>query len=182
MFFLSRFKPTAVMAALLLLVPALGSAHPGHDSDQAQQKPALLAAVVALGGGADHFSAAAFRRAISAPAGGEDQALRAAVGTAMVDRFDDVFTYVVLDGLGTMKRSGKPLPAASSTDPKALAAALYQAGLHDGSFDVERLFDTLFSPAVHDHAMVAVGRKYGSSGETAYHVVLARLVQDVARV
>jgi hypothetical protein len=58
---------------------------------------------------------------------------------------------------------------------------LYQAGLHDGAFDVERLFDTLFSPAVHNHAMVAVGRKYGAAGETAYHVVLARLVQDLAK-
>ena len=32
-----------------------------------------------------------------------------------------------------------------------------------------------------DHAMVAVGRKYGASGETAYHVVFARLVQDLAK-
>jgi hypothetical protein len=99
----------------------------------------------------------------------------------MVDRFDDVFTYVVLDGIGTMKRSGKPLPAPSPTDAKAIAAALYQAGLHDGAFDVERLFDTLFSSAVHGHAMIAVGRKYGANGETAYHVVLARLVQDLAK-
>lgn len=60
-------------------------------------------------------------------------------------------------------------------------AALYAAGLHDGAFDVERLFDTLFSPAVHGHAMVAVGRKYGAGGETAYHVVFARLVQDLAK-
>ena len=99
----------------------------------------------------------------------------------MVDRFDDVFTFVVVDGVGTMKRSGKPLPAASPTDANAVAAALYQAGLHDGAFDVERLFDALFSAAVHNHAMVAVGRKYGASGETAYHVVLARLVEDLAK-
>ena len=99
----------------------------------------------------------------------------------MVDRFDDVFTYVVLDGIGTMKRSGKPLPPPASTDAKVVAAALYQAGLHDGAFDVERLFDTLFSSAVHNHAMVAVGRKYGANGETAYHVVIARLVQDLAK-
>ena len=29
--------------------------------------------------------------------------------------------------------------------------------------------------------MVAVGRKYGATGETAYHVVLARLVQDLGK-
>jgi hypothetical protein len=177
----SRLCLTALVASILLVSPAVALAHPGHDQEQTTQNPALLAAVVALGGGADHFSGAAFRRALSAPAASEEQSLRTSVGTAMVERFDDVFTYVVLDGVGTLKRSGKLLPAPSSTDAKAVAAALYQAGLHDGTFDVERLFDTLFSPAVHDHAMVAVGRKYGAAGESAYHVVLAHLVQDLAK-
>jgi hypothetical protein len=176
-----RFRPIAFVAAVLLVVPVIASAHPGHDAEEATQNAALLSSVVALGGGADHFSGAAFRRALSAPAANEDQTLRAAVGTAMVDRFDDVFTYVVLDGIGTMKRSGNPLPPPSSTDAKALGAALYRAGLHDGAFDVERLFDTLFSSAVHNHAMVAVGRKYGAGGETAYHVVFGRLVQDLGK-
>jgi hypothetical protein len=176
-----RFRLTALAAAAVLFVPAVAPAHPGHDEAPATQNPALLSAVVALGGGADHFSAAAFRRALEAPASSEEQTLRGSVGTATVDRFDDVFTYVVLDGVGTMKRSGKTLPAPAPTDAKAVAAALYQAGLHDGVFDVERLFDTLFSSPVHTHAMIAVGRKYGAGGETAYHVVLARLVQDLAK-
>jgi len=176
-----RLRLTTLVAAALLVVPAVASAHPGHDAEQAMQNAGLLSSVVALGGGAEHFSGAAFRRALSAPATGEDQTLRSAVGTAVVDRFDDVFTYVVLDGVGTMKRSGKPLPPPPSTDAKSVAAALYQAGLHDGTFDVERLFDTLFSSAVHNHAMVAVGRKYGASGETAYHLVFARLVQDLGK-
>jgi hypothetical protein len=173
--------PTALAAAALLLVPAVATAHPGPDEAPATQNAALLSSVVALGGGADHFSGAAFRRALSASAANEEQTLRTAVGTAAVDRFDDVFTYVVVDGVGTMKRSGIALPAPSPTDAKAVAFALYQAGLHDGAFDVERLFDTLFSPAVHNHAMVAVGRKYGASGETAYHVVFARLVADLGK-
>ena len=181
MFSLLRVRLTALVAAVMLLAPAVASAHPGHDNEPATQNAALLSAVVTLGGGPDHFSAAVFRRALSTPAAGEDQTLRTAVGTAVVDRFDDVFTYVVLDGIGTMKRSGKPLPPPTSTDAKTVAAALYQAGLHDGAFDVERLFDTLFSSAVHNHAMVAVGRKYGANGETAYHVVLARLLQDLAK-
>lgn len=176
-----RTRLTAVVAAVLLVVPAFASAHSGGDTKPAAQNAALLSSVVALGGGADHFSGAAFRRALSAPAANEDQTLRAAVGTAMVDRFDDVFTYVVLDGVGTMKRGGNPLPPSPSTDAKAVAAALYQAGLHDGAFDVERLFDTLFSSAVHNHAMVAVGRKYGAGGETAYHLVFGRLVQDLGK-
>lgn len=180
-FFFRRSRLTALVAAALLFAPAVVSAHPGQETAQASQNPALLAAVVALGGGADHFSGATFRRALSVPAINEEQTLRTSVGTATVDRFDDVFTYVVLDGIGTMKRSGKPLPAPSPTDAKAVASALYQAGLHDGTFDVERLFDVLFSSPVHTHAMVAVGRKYGAGGETAYHAVFARLVQDLAK-
>ena len=176
-----RMRIVALAALFAFFVPSFAGAHPGHDDTPAAQNTALLAQVVALGGGADHFSAATFRRALSASSSGEDQALRGALGSATVDRFDDVFTYVVRDGIGTMKRSGKLLPAVSVPDGKALASALYQAGLRDGAFDVERLFDTLFSPPVHDHAMVAVGRKYGAPGETAYHVVLARLVQDVGR-
>jgi len=171
----------AFVAALALLVPSLVAAHPGHEDEPVVQNAALLSAIVALGGGADHFSGTAFRRALSAPSANEDQTLRTSVGSAVVDRFDEVFTYVVTDGVSTMKRGGKPLPAPSPADAKSLAAALYQAGLHDGTFDVEHLFDTLFTPSVHTHAMVAVGRKYGANGETAYHVVFARLVQDLGK-
>lgn len=178
----ARLRLPALLAACMLLVPVASSAHPGHDAEPAVQNAALLSAVVALGGGPEHFNAATFRHALAAPVANEDQHLRSSLGTAMVDRFDDVFAYVVADGIRTMKRGGKTLPAPSSTDAKAIAAALYQAGLHDGAFDVERLFDTLFSPPVHNHAMVAVGRTYGADGETAYHVVLARIVQDLAKL
>ncbi|GAC1579177.1 MAG: hypothetical protein NVS3B7_13050 [Candidatus Elarobacter sp.] len=181
MFAMLRVRCAALVAAFVIAAPSLAGAHPGHDDAPAAQNSALLSAVVALGGGADHFSGAAFRRALSAPAAGEEQALRTSVGSPVVDRFDEVFGYVVLDGVATMKRSGKALPIPSSVDAKTVAAALYAAGLREGTFDIERLFDTLFSPAVHNHAMIAVGRKYGASGETAYHVVLARLVQDLGK-
>jgi hypothetical protein len=179
--FVSRRHFIASVVAATLLVPIVASAHPGHDDDHVSQNAALLSAVVSLGGGPDHFSAATFRRALAAQSPTEEQSLRTSTGSAMVDRFDDVFTYVVLDGVATMKRSGTALPPPSTTDAKAVAGALYQAGLHDGAFDIEHLFDALFSPAVHDHAMVAVGRKYGATGETAYHVVFARLVQDLGK-
>jgi len=175
-FLLVRHRPATALVVAFILVPALAAAHPGHT-----QNPALLAAVVNLGGGADHFSAATFRHAVAAVERDEETLLRSSVGSAAIDRFDTVFTYVVNDGLATMKRSGKMLPAPSSTDAKIVAASLFQAGLHDGSFDVEQLFDTLFSAEVHDHAMVAVGRKYGADGETAYHTVIAKLIADIGK-
>lgn len=179
MFSFVRSRLAAVLAATAMLIPAAAGAHPGHDDEHVAQNPALLSAIVALGGGADHFSAAVFRRAVCVATPDEEKKLRSSLGADTVARFDDVFTYVVGDGVATLKRSGAALPAPVSTDAKTVAADLYAAGIHDGTFDVEHLFDTLFSPAIHMHAMVAVGRKYGESGETAYHTVLAKLVQDV---
>lgn len=166
----------AILAAAVLPIAALADSSPGKST----QNPALLAAIVSLGGGADHFNAGTFRRALSTSPD-EDKNLRTEVGSANVDRFDEVFTYVVVDALSTMKRTGTVLPAPTSSDPKVVASALYKAGVQGGSFDVEHCFDTLFSPAIHDHAMLAVGRKYGAAGETAYHSVFGRLVQDTGK-
>ena len=176
-----RALVTAAVAAFILVIPSVAPAHPGHDDDHVAQDLPLLAAVVALGDGGGAFSAGAFRRALAPQGAPEDRALRASLGAATVDRFDEVFTYVVRDGVATLKRGAVTLPAPLSTDPKVVAAALYRAGQHDGTFDVERLFDVLFSPSVHAHAMIAVGRTYGADGESAYHAVLARLVQDLGK-
>jgi hypothetical protein len=177
---MTRRHLAAALTALALLLPVAAGSHPGHN-DPTVQNPGLLSAVVALGGGPEHFSAGVFRRALSAAPPDEEKALRSSLGSASVDRFDEVFTYVVNDGLATLKHSKKMLPSPVAADPKKVAADLYQAGLHDGSFDIEQLFDTLFSPEVHNHAMIAVGRKYGQDGETAYHIVFAKLVQDVGK-
>jgi hypothetical protein len=50
-----------------------------------------------------------FRRALSTSPD-EDKNPCAEVGSANVDRFDDVFTYVVVDAVSTMKRSGMSMP------------------------------------------------------------------------
>jgi hypothetical protein len=145
----------------------------------ATPNPALLAALVAVGGGPEAFSAKTLRARLGGTA--EAAKLSASLGADSLARFDDVFTFVVRDGLATMKQSGAPLPAAAPapSDPKAVAVALFQAGAENGKLNVERLFDTLFSPNVHMHAMMAVGQRYGTAGETAYHQVFGRLVADV---
>jgi hypothetical protein len=173
-----RMRTTVLALIAAVALPLAAAAHQGEHTTAAD--PALLAAVVSLGGGAEHFSAGTFRRALATSAD-EEKSLRGSMGSANVDRFDEVFTYVVVDALATMKRGGKSLPPPASTDPKIVAPALYKAGLHGTAFDVEQCFDTLFSPDIHNHAMLAVGRKYGGAGETAYHTIFARLVQDTGK-
>jgi hypothetical protein len=177
-----RRTTTALGLALTVAVgaasmPATALAHPGHSD--ATPNPALLAALVAMGGGPTAFSAKTLRQQLGGSA--EEAKLKAALGADSVTRFDDVFTFVVLDGLNTMKQGGAalPAPAPSPSDTKAVASALFKAGLDNGSFDVEHLFDTLFSQNAHMHAMMAVAQKYGAAGETAYHQVFGRLVADV---
>jgi hypothetical protein len=159
--------PFAVIVAVLALAVPTWVFSAGTTSDQNVQNASLLAAVVIIGGGPERFSATTFRRGLASAVPDEEKSLRQALGTANVDRFDEVFTYVVTDALATLRRT--------------VAAALYKAGLRGSAFDVERCFDVLFSPDVHEHAMLAVGRKYGSAGENAYHTVFARLVEDTGK-
>lgn len=177
------FRRGALALGLLLTtgigVAALSTAalaHPGHGA--ATQNPALLSSLVTLGGGAVAFSAKTLRQRMGGPA--EETKLATALGAASVTRFDDVFTFVVRDALASMKQNGTTLPAPFSVDPKTVATALYNAGTQDGKFDVEHLFDTLFSSDVHMHAMMAVAKSYGAAGEAAYHQVFGQLVADAA--
>ncbi len=167
----------AVAIVVTSILPTATSAHPGEGT--AKPNPALLASLVALGGGAKAFSAKTMRMHLGGSA--EEAKLKAGLGAATVPRFDDVFTFVVNDALATMKKNGAmlPAPAPAPSDTKAVAVALYKAGLDEGKFDVEQLFDTLFSQNVHMHAMMAVAQKYGGAGESAYHQVFGKLVADI---
>jgi hypothetical protein len=175
-----RFRAMMLAFCVVISIGAMPViARSERDEGSVTQNGALLSAVVVLGGDVEHFSAARFRKAIETEEG--ERRLTASVGVQAIGRFDRVFTFVVMDSLETMRRHGVKLPA-PDPDPKnvrAVAAALYRAGLQDGSFTVERLFDVLFSPGAHAHAMLSVARTYGVEGETAYHVVFAKLVSDI---
>jgi hypothetical protein len=179
MLLFGSLRAVALLGALLMGYVSPASAHPENMVENVPQNRALLSAVVTLGGGPRHFSAATFRKALET--GDEEQRLAAAFGAATIQRFDNVFSFVVTDGISTMKRTGVTLLKAEPDpkDAKAVAVALYHAGLHDGVFNIERLFDVLFTSNVHMHAMMAVGRMYGESGETAYHAVLAKIIVDL---
>jgi hypothetical protein len=140
----------------------------------------LLSALVHQGGNEAHFSARTMRINLSRGSF-EGKKLNAEVGASNVAQFDQVFTYVVDDAIHTVRHDGYHLPAVprSLYASKALAFALFKAGVKHGTFDIETLFDTLFSASVHDHAMGAVAQKYGPDSMTVYHTVFSRLVQDL---
>jgi hypothetical protein len=170
-------------ATLLILLfttvvdPAMALTNSGEQNKASSQH--LLAALIAVGGGPTTFSAQKLRRNLGGAA--EEVKLRHTCGVAVVRRFDQVFTFVVNDALSTMKRSGAPLssPIPDPANRQAVAKALFKAGLHNGQFNIEHLFDTLFSQEEHMHAMMAVEKKYGAPGESAYHQVFGQLIADV---
>jgi hypothetical protein len=179
---ISRLVTIAIALVVIGAATIASSVHsPAFaEGTSSAQDSSLLAALVALGGGSESFNAKTLREKLSAGSN-EDVKLRSTVGDASVAQFDDVFTFVVRDGLASISQSGASLPAPSPnpSNPKVVAAALFRAGVHDGKFDVERLFDVLFAQNVHLHAMMRVGQKYGASGMSAYHTVLAHLVADI---
>lgn len=173
-------KRTPIVAAVVFsiglnLFPMAASAH-SVDSG-ATLNPALLSALEREGGGPEKFSAQTMRLRLGGVV--ETQKLNRTMGSAAVARFDRVFTFAVDDGIATMRQHGISLPSPHPVGSKNVARALFRAGSYDGKFSVERLFDALFSPSAHMHAMMAVEKKYGSAGETAYHQVFGRLVADV---
>lgn len=176
------------MLAIMLMTavwahPPPSLAQPSTDhlrSEPARQNLALLASLVAAGGGPDAFQATTLLKSL--PQGlTEELQLRKHFGDAQVELFAKVFTSVVLDSLAALNKQGisLPTPQADLVDRKAIAEALYTAGSVDRAFDVERLFDTLFSQKIHDSVMGNVARRYGAAGENAYHQVLAALITDL---
>jgi hypothetical protein len=127
-----------------------------------------MSAVVALGGGPGRFDARTFRSAFR----------RARIGcssepAATLSKFDQALTYVVVSGT-----RGLSLPTVPSRlrSAASVQAALRRVGTHGGTFDVERLFNTIFGMSRHMRAMMDVSQKYGGEAEAAYHTVLTHLV------
>jgi hypothetical protein len=178
----SILRGTAISLALLFPVLGATSAPTAALADPAEKDApnySLLSSLVVAGGGPTTFSAQRLRQNLGGSS--EDANLCRTYGIAKVKSFDEVFTFVVQDALSVMKQNGVrlPDPVPNPADRQSVAKALFEAGSHDGKFDVEQLFNMLFSQGAHMHAMMAVGQKYGAPGESAYHQVFGQLVTDV---
>ena len=79
-------------------------------------------------------------------------------------------------------RPRRPQPAPDPTDGKALATALYQAGIDPKiGFNVEYMLDHLVSHPIHVQVMKDIDKKFGLKADATYHVVTLVVFQDLKK-
>ncbi|WP_417276603.1 hypothetical protein [Castellaniella sp.] len=148
--------------------------------------PALqaTAALVAAGGGAEHFT---FDKALVSMLGektvnAEVAKLTKQYGEKEVKTFIDGMTYAVKDGLMRATEAGVKLPEApADLKGTALAKALVQAGTVDGTFWSGYLFDKALSHDLHNKVMADIEVKFGHDTDKITHKVLNQAMYDVAQ-
>jgi len=188
--FTSALAAVAVAAAVgLLQLP--GAAQTGGDKARfsnagvysgAPDLPLTLSMIVA-GGGPAHFKSTTL---VGALAGAKTKAevgkLNKQFGAIKVASFLTVFDFVVSDSLKIVTAKKVTLPKQPKPDPKngkALAAALYGAGVVDGRYNVEIMLDKLVSHPIHVQVMDDIDAKYGRNADANYHVVLTQAMLDL---
>jgi hypothetical protein len=144
--------------------------------------PLTLSMVVA-GGGPAHFKTTTL---VGTLAGANTKAevakLTKQFGAQKLQSFLTVFDFVVADSLKIVTAKKVPLPKQPKPDPKdgkALAAALYTAGVSDGRYNVEIMLDKLVSHPIHVQVMDDIDAKYGRNADANYHIVLTQAMLDL---
>ncbi len=148
--------------------------------------PLTLSMVVA-GGGPGSFDTTKLLGVLAgAQTSAEVAKLTSQYGAANVTSFVNVFNFVIQDTVRLATAAGVTLPAGpnpSPADGKALASALYTAGITpDKQFNVEYMLDRLVSHPIHVQVMndidanTALG---GSKADANYHIVLTTAMNDL---
>lgn len=188
--FTTALAAIAVAAAVgLLQLP--GAAQTGMDKARfsnagvysgAPDLPLTLSMIVA-GGGPKHFKSTTL---VGVLAGAKTKAevgkLTKQFGAKNVSSFLTVFDFVVSDSLKIVTEKKVPLPKQPRPDPKdgkALAAALYTAGVENGRYNVEIMLDKLVSHPIHVQVMDDIDAKYGRNADANYHVLLTQAMLDL---
>jgi hypothetical protein len=149
---------------------------------------ALTAALIAAGGGATAFDAQKLIGMLTGNgplAQAELPVLAKKFGAQNIASFVKTFDFVITDALAQAAAAGIALPSTPTPDPtdgKALAAALYAAGVAPrGGFDVEYMLDALVSHVIHVAVMndIDASPDLGPKADANYHVVLAQLMLDL---
>ena len=151
---------------------------------------ALMAALIAAGGGPSAFDA---QKLVGNLTGNgpltqtELAALTKKFGPQNVASFEKTFNFVITDAVAAATTAGITRPATPAPDPadaKALAAALYAAGVPPRArFDVEYMLDGLISHVIHVTVMndVEADPDLGPKADANYHAVLGQLMLDLKR-
>jgi hypothetical protein len=144
--------------------------------------PLTLSMIVA-GGGPAHFKSTALVGTLAGPnTKAEVAKLGKQFGAKNLQSFLTVFDFVVADSLKIVSAKKIPLPKEPSPNPKdgkALAAALYSAGVANGRYNVEIMLDKLVSHPIHLSVMDDIDAKYGRNADANYHVVLTQAMLDL---
>jgi hypothetical protein len=191
-----RFRIAAVAALAVSVSAAMapaGAADSMAAMDHARFSPAavstgapnlpLTLSLIAAGGGPSNFQTTKLVGTLAGPlTQAELQSLTAKFGADNVTSFVDVFNFVIGDALKIVTAAKVPLPAQPAVDPtdgKGLSAALYTAGVSNGTFDVEYMLDNLVSHPIHVQIMNDIDAKYGAKADGNYHAVLTQAMTDL---
>ncbi|MEA2721044.1 MAG: hypothetical protein QOJ39_2908 [Candidatus Eremiobacteraeota bacterium] len=143
----------------------------------------LTVSMIVAGGGPAHFKSTTL---VGTLAGAKTKAevakLTKQFGAKKLTSFLTVFDFVVADSLEIVTEKNVPLPKQpkpNPTDGKALAAALYTAGVDDGRYNVEIMLDKLVSHPIHVQVMDDIDKKYGRDADANYHIVLTQAMLDL---
>jgi hypothetical protein len=152
-------------------------------------KPALnvTAALVAAGGGADHYSTATALVSMVGKATVEAEVgkLQKQYGKDAVGQWLSTFDYAVDDALKHATAAGVSLPQPDSMlSGKTLAATLVKAGTaSDGTFQIEYLLDKAVSHPIHNAVMDDIDNNasYGKHADLMYHTISNQAFYDLAQ-
>jgi len=196
-----RFRTAALFALLGTLtaatVPAAADdAMGGMNMDHARfskapvytgapNLPLTLSVVVAGGGPAKFDSAKLVGVLAGSLTDAEVKKLSDQFGADNVGSFLKTFNFVISDALALVQKNKVALPSAPApapTDGKALAAALYTAGVTPaGNFDVEYMLDHLVTHPLHLQIMsdIDANPELGGKADGNYHAVLTQAMTDL---
>ncbi|HEY0614290.1 MAG TPA: hypothetical protein VGC96_06600 [Candidatus Elarobacter sp.] len=171
---------------------AMGGAHADHARYSPAQVytgapnlPLTLSVVVAGGGPAAFDSTKLVGVLAGSLTSAEVAKLSNQFGADNVGSFLKTFDFVISDALALVKKNNVALPSAPAPAPgdgKALAAALYGAGVTPaGTFDVEYMLDRLVTHPLHVQIMndIDANPQLGAKADGNYHAVLTQAMLDL---
>jgi hypothetical protein len=191
---ISRFSRGLTASLAVLVACALPAAAAAPDKARfsdagvysgAPDLPLTLSTIVAGGGPAHYKTTTLVGTLAGAKTKAEVAKLSKQFGAQKVQSFLTVFDFVVADSLKIVTAKKIALPKQPAPDPKngkALAAALYGAGVEDGRYNVEIMLDKLVSHPIHVQVMDDIDAKYGQSADANYHIVLTQAMLDLKSV